>query len=233
MKLHPYLLLTLFLFLTGCASGQTQHIDSLQQILKDEEAQFVGAPLSEQTAAPSPRQGPPKLGLYVMPTGFLHHEFEWTDADRESLQAWTSGLQREGLISGASLLHLSSIKGNQWAQLRESAIRYGVDLLLIVDGAAAVNRYNNYKGTLLYWTILGSYYADGTHSEALCLVRGSLWNVHTRTKLAEEEAQGTSKVVGPSARIEDQDQVTEARRQALTQLMKKLRDDVARIGRER
>lgn len=150
MKLHPYILLALVLFPTGCASNQTQPIDSLQQILKDEEAQLVGAPLSEQTTAPSPRQGPPKLGLYVMPTGFLHHEFEWTDADRETLQAWTNGLQREGLISGASFLHLSSIKGNQWAQLRESAMRYGADLLLIVNGAAVVDRYDNYKGTLLY-----------------------------------------------------------------------------------
>lgn len=233
MTLPPYLLLALFLFLTGCASNQTPPIDSLQQILKDEEAQLVGAPLSEQTAAPSPRQGPPKLGLYVMPTGFLHHEFEWTDADRETLQAWTNGLQREGLISGASFLHLSSVKGNPWAQLRESAVRYGADLLLIVTGAAAVDRYNNYKGTLLYWTILGSYYADGTHSEALCLVRGTVWDVRRGTKLAEEEAQGTSKVVGPSGRIEDQDQVTEARRQALAQLMKKLREDIARANKER
>ncbi len=233
MKLPPYILLALFLFQTGCASNQTQPIDSLQQILKDEKAQLVGAPLLEQTAAPSPRQGPPKLGLYVMPTGFLHHKFEWTDADRESLLAWTNGLQREGLISGVSFLHLSSIKGNQWAQLRESAIRYGADLLLIVNGAAVVDRYNNYKGTLLYWTILGSYYADGTHSEALCLVRSTVWDVRRGTKLAEEEAQGIAKVVGPSARIEDQDQVTEARRQALIQLMKKLRDDIARVSKER
>jgi hypothetical protein len=233
MRLYPYILLALLLLPTGCASNQTHPIDSLQQILKDEEAQLVGAPLSEQTAAPLPKQGPPKLGLYVMPTGFLHHKFEWTDADRETLQAWTNGLQREGLISGASFLHLSSVKGNPWAQLRESATRYGADLLLIVNGAAAVDRYNNYKGTLLYWTILGSYYADGTHSDALCLVRSSLWDVRTGTKLAEEEAQGTAKVVGPSGRIEDQDQITEARRQALAQLMKKLRDDMIRIGRER
>ena len=233
MTLHPYILLALFLFSTGCASNPTKPIDLLQQILKDEEAQLTGALLSEQTAAPFPKQGPPKLGLYIMPTGFLHHKFEWTDADRETLQAWANGLQREGLISGSSFLHLSSVKGNQWAQLRESAMRYGTDLLLIVNGAAAVDRYNNYKGTLLYWTIVGAYYADGTHSDALCLVRSSLWDPRRGTKLAEEEAQGASKVVGPSGRTEDQNQVTEARRQALTQLMKKLRDDVARISRAR
>ncbi|MEK7236856.1 MAG: hypothetical protein AAB242_09550 [Nitrospirota bacterium] len=225
-----YMVLALLLFLTGCASSQGLHLDSLQQTLQDEEARFVGTLPSTSTANPSTRRGPPKLGLYVMPTGFLRHEFEWTDADRESLLAWTNELQRDGLISGASFMQISSIKGNQLTQLRESAIRYGVDLLLIVDGAATVDRYSNYKGILLYWTILGAYFADGTHSDALCLVRGALWDIHGEAKLLEEEAQGLSKIVGPAARVEDRGQITAARRQALTKLMEKLRDDFARTG---
>ena len=139
MQLHPYILLALFLFAPGCASNQMQPIDSLQQILKNEQAQLVEAPLSAPAAPPSRRQGPPKLGLYVMPTGFLHHAFEWTDTDREALRTWTTGLQQEGLISGGSFLHLSSVKGNHWAQLRESALRYGADLLLIINGTILVS----------------------------------------------------------------------------------------------
>jgi rhombotail lipoprotein len=225
-----YMVLALLLFLTACASSQGLPLASLQQTLQDEEARFVGALSSESTAKSSTRQDPPKLGLYVMPTGFLRHEFEWTDADREALLAWTNGLQRDGLIAGASFIQISSIKGNQLAQLRESAARYGADLLLIVDGAATVDRYNNYKGPLLYWTILGAFFADGTQSDALCLVRGALWDVRGETKLFGEEAQGLSKIVGPAARVEDQEGVTAARRQALTQLMEKLRDDFARTG---
>lgn len=224
----PRMALALLLFLAGCASSQGLHLDSLQQTLKDEETRFVGAPPSTSAVSPSTRQGPPKLGIYVMPTGFLHHEFEWTDADRESLLAWTKELQRDGLISDASFIQLTSIKGNQSARLRESAMRRGLDLLLIVDGAATVDRYNNYKGMLLYWTILGAYFANGTHSNALCLVRGAFWDVRGETKLFEEEAQGLSKAVGPAALVEDRDQVTMARRQALTKLMEKLRDNFAR-----
>jgi hypothetical protein len=113
-------------------------------------------------------------------------------------------------------------------ELRASAMRHKADLLLIVDGAATVDRYNNYKGPLLYWTILGAYFADGTHSDALCLVRGALWDLPGETKLVEEEAQGLSKIVGPAARVEDREGVTAARRQALSQLLEKLRDDFAR-----
>ena len=230
MNPRSYMVLAFSLFLTACASSQGLHLDSLQQTLQDEEARFVGALPLESTANSSTGQGPPRLGLFVMPTGFLRHEFEWTDADRGALLAWTNELQRDGLISGASFLHISSIKGNQLAQLRESAMRHGADLLLIVDGAATVDRYNNYKGVLLYWTILGAYFVDGTHSDALCLVRGALWDVRGDTKLFGEEAQGFSKIVGPTARVEDREGVTAARRQALTQLMEKLRDEFARTG---
>ena len=233
MNPRSYMVLALLLFLTACASSQGLHLNSLQQTLQDEEVRFVGALPSPSTANSSTRPGPPKLGLYVMPTGFLRHEFEWTDADRGALMAWANGLQRDGLISGASFIQISSIKGNTLAQLRESAARYGADLLLIVDGAATVDRYNNYKGPLLYWTIFGAYFANGTHSDALCLVRGALWDVRRETKLFGEEAQGLSKIVGPAARVEDREGVTAARRQALTKLMEKLRDDFAGTGSRR
>ena len=224
-----YIPLAPLLFLTACSSSQGLHLDPLQQTLQDEEARFVGTLPEKSLANPSTSPGPPKLALYVMPTGFLRHEFEWTDADREALLAWTNRLQRDSLISGASLVQISSIKGNRLRELRESAMRNNADLLLIVDGAATVDRYNNYKGPLLYWTILGAYVADGTHSDALCLVRGALWDVHGETKLVEEEAQGLSRIVGPAARVEDREGVTAARRQALSRLMEKLRDDFARV----
>jgi rhombotail lipoprotein len=226
-----YMVLAILLFLTACASSQGLHLDSLQQTLQDEEARFVGAPPSESTTNRSTRQGPPKLGLYVMPTGFLRHEFEWTDADRESLLAWTNGLQRDGLISGASFIQISSIKGNQLAQLRESAMRYGADLLLIVNGAAAVDRYNNYKGALLYWTILGAYLVDGTHSDALCLVRASLWDVRTGSRLFVDEAAGTATAVGPAALLDDRNTIAQAKTATFQQTLSGLKDRVRKITR--
>jgi hypothetical protein len=223
-----YMVPALLFFLTACASSQGLHLASLQQTLQDEEARFAGALSSTSTANPSIRQGPQKLGLYITPTGFLRHEFEWTDADREALLAWANGLQRDGLISGASFIQLSSIKGSRLAQLRESAARHGADLLLIVDGAATVDRYNNYKGVLLYWTILGAYFADGTHSDALCLVRGSVWDVKTGILLASEEAEGRAQTVGPAAFVDDHTVVLTARQQALATLLAALKERVLR-----
>jgi len=230
--MNPYssLMFVMLLLVTGCAGDHARYLATLTETLQGEEARFIGTYQAETLAKPSVRKGPPKLGLYVMPTGFLRHEFEWTDADRESLLTWTKDLQREGRISGASFIHLSSGKGNQLKQLRESARRYDADILLIVDGAATVDRYLNYKGVLLYWTIFGAYYVDGTYSDALCLVRGSLWDVPSGIRLVQEEGQGLSERVGPTAVLDDQKGVTEARRQALNGLMEKLRDAVVAEG---
>jgi len=174
------------------------------------------------------RAAAPALGLYLKPTGFLHREFEWSDRDRETVLAWGKGLQPSGMAASAGLVPQSSLKGNTLTELRASATRYGFDLLVIVDGAAAVDRYNNYKAPLLYWTILGAYFADGTESDALCLVKGSVWNVKTGALLFSEEAEGRAQAVGPAAFVDDDKIVLSARQQALAQLLTKLKSRLAR-----
>jgi len=223
MTTFTCILLPLLLILSGCTSSQGLHVESLQRTLQEEEARFAEVQPATSAPNPLPGQGPPKLGLYVMPTGFLRHEFEWTDADRETLLTWAHGLQRDGLISGALLIPNSSLQGNTLAPLLESAARYGADILLVVAGAAAVDRYNNYKSPLLYWTILGAYFANGTHSDALCLVRGSVWDVRTRTLRSSEETEGRAQTVGPAAFVDDQTMVLLARQEALATLLPALK----------
>ena len=205
--------------LSGCASSQGLDPKPLNELLRYEEERFIGAqPLTSVTARPLTLIAL-KLGLYLNPTGFFKREFEWTDGDRETVLTWANGLHASGIVAGASFVPQSSIKGNTLTELRESAARYGADLLLIFDGAAAIDRYNNYKASLFYWTILGAYLADGTHSDALCLLRGAVWDVKTGTRLSTDDAQDTAKQIGPAARVDDRTAVSQACRQALIQLL--------------
>lgn len=205
--------------LTGCAGSQGLHPESLNESLRYEEQRFIGEQSPKAIATNPSARSIPKLGLYLKPTGFLNREFEWTDGDREAMLAWAKGLSASRIVSEANFIPQSSLKGNTLTELRESAARYGADLLLIVDGAASIDRYNNYKASLLYWTILGAYLADGTHSDALCLLRGSVWEVKTGLRLFSDDARGTAQQVGPAARVEDQATVSQACQQALTQLL--------------
>lgn len=217
----------------GCAGSQGLHPEALHERLQDEMQRFIGGQppkaiatrQSGQTAA----QTAPKLGLYLKPTGFYQREFEWTSGDRDALLAWAKELSSNGRLASAGFIPQSSLKGNTLNELRESAARYGADLLLIVDGAAAVDRYNNYKAGLLYWTILGAYLADGTHSDALCLVRASVWDVKTGRGWFTEEREARAQQVGPAARIEDEVSVSNARREALSQLLAAVKERLAQL----
>jgi hypothetical protein len=216
--------------LGGCASSQGLSTDALQKAILQEESRFVDA--SAATGAPM-RPKTPKLGLYLKPTGFVHREFEWTSRDRDAVLA---SAQQMPLGEGGrtvGFLTLSSLKGETLTELRASAARYEVDWLLVFDGAAAVDRYNNYKAPLLYWTILGAYLANGTHSDAMCLLKATLWDVKTGTRLFQEEAKGETNTVGPAALVDDLQEIERARTLAMNRLLKRLKDRFSLLVEDR
>jgi hypothetical protein len=214
---------------TGCAGSQGLHPEQLRDNLEEEEARFVGPQSTQPSAENAPRTAARSLGLYLKPTGFLHREFEWTDRDRETVLTWAKGVQGSGAATSAGFVPLSSLKGQTLAELRASAARYGFDFLMVFTGAAAIDRYNNYKGPLLYWTILGAYFVDGTESDALCVVKASVWDVKTGSQLYSEEAESRSQSVGPAAFLDDDQVVLKARQEALTELLAKLKSRLTRL----
>ena len=219
MTFRSLALFTAVLIAGGCASSQGLSQQALMDVLREEQSRFIGPSAASGTPA---RPKGPTLGLYLKPTGHLHREFEWTGRDRDALLAWSRQLPLGNGGKSTGFLTLSSLKGQTMTELRATAARYGVDWLLIVDGAAAVDRYNNYKAGLLYWTILGAYMADGTHSDALCVLKATLWDVKSGAALFEEQAEAQTNVVGPAALVDDEREIERARTAAMNVLMERL-----------
>lgn len=224
LQYRAFVISICFLLPLGCASSQGLHLEPLNESLRYEEHRFIGEEPPKTLVTSPPGRTLPKLGLYLQPTGFLNREFEWTDGDRDTVLAWAKRLRSDGIASDGNFIPQSSLKGNTLTELRESAARYGADLLLIIDGAASVDRYNNYKASLLYWTILGAYFADGTHSDALCLLRSSVWDVKAGTRLFSDDAQGIARQVGPATQVDDRVAVAQACRETLPQLLATLKN---------
>jgi len=220
-----FIIASWMVFFAGCATSQGLHPDRLQVVLEQEESRFAGT--SSPVESP-PRRNAPTLGLYLTQAGFLHREFEWTTLDRDKILAWAKGLPLSGGKS-AGFVSLASLKGNNLTELKNSAARYGIDWVLVFDGAAAVDRYNNYKAGLLYWTILGTYLTDGTHSDALCLMSATLWDVKTGAQLFKQQAQGMTTKVGPAALVDDREEIERARTVALETLLQRLNDQFGAI----
>ena len=210
--------------LTGCTSSHGLDPKPLTELLRYEEQRFIGEEPLKSIAPRSPRGTLRKLGLYLKPTGFFTREFEWTDSDRDTVLSWAKALRSDGIAGDANFIPQSSLKRNTLTELRESAARYGADLLLIMDAAASIDRYNNRKAALLYWTILGAYLVDGTHSDALCLIRGSVWDVKSGTQLLTDEAQAIAQQLGPAVMVEDRATVSQACQQALKQLLTSMKN---------
>ena len=215
MIVVQYAGLLLASLVVGCASSHGLSVSQLQDLLKEEELRFIGPQPTRSHTAGAMRSAATTTGFYLKPTGFFKRGFEWTDADREIVLTWAKGIDANQPEPKYGFVPLSSLKGNTLRELRSAAARYGYTVLVVFDGAAAVDRFNNYKAPLLYWTILGAYLADGTQSDALSLVKASVWDVKSGALLFSEEAQGRSQSVGPAAFVDDDETILEARRRAL------------------
>jgi rhombotail lipoprotein len=156
----------------------------------------------------------------------------WLSADKDALVRRLKSLQDERIVSEVFLLADPTIQGYDVRKIRQAATRYGADLVVTFDGAAAVDRSNNYKAPLLYWTILGAYLAEGTQSDALCLARAAIWEVKHGLLLASEEAEGHAETVGPAAFVDDRVTLERARANALENLGRRISEQLKQWRRK-
>ena len=85
---------------------------------------------------------------------------------------------------------------------------------------SAVDRYNNFAA-LLYWTIVGLYLVPGTHSDALVMINGSLWDVRNEYLYATEEAEAVARTLGSAMLLEDVSAIDQAKQKAIGEFGKR------------
>lgn len=174
---------------------------------------------------------PFKLGVYLAPGGSNWRRAYWSNEEVNALLAYGDQLKDAGIVSDVRLVSDFTVEvrkpptffgysGSSLKDLRLAAARHGVDALLIVNSVSAVDRYNN-PAALLYWTIVGLYVAPGTHSDALVMISGSLWDVRNEFLYATEEAEGLAKRVGPSQLLEDVPTIDQAKQKAIVEFGRK------------
>jgi rhombotail lipoprotein len=125
----------------------------------------------------------------------------------------------------------ATLHGDNIREVKRVGARYGADVVLIVDGVAAVDRYNN-RYAWLYPTLLGAYLAPGTQSDALVMVTGSLWAVRSEWHAPIQTVEGVSKVVGSAVSVEDSAALLEAKQQAIQALARRVVDQLRLLGKE-
>lgn len=172
---------------------------------------------------------PLRLGVFFANHDFPHRQsvrtVEWLARDRDQLLRELAPLQDTHVLQDAFILMDATLRGEDILGIRQAGARYGVDLVLIVDGVAAVDRYNN-RLAWLYPTLLGAYLAPGTESDALVMVTGGLWAVRSEWHAPMQTVEGTSTLVGSAVLVEDIAALQEARKYAIQALGKRIVDQL-------
>lgn len=223
--------------LTGCAASKGFDRGALRSsagpVTTDQAIEDVLA-LKPQLPAPF------KLGVYLNSHSWIYKKRFWTDEEQNQLLAFGNQLKAAGIISDIYLISEDTVPGsNHWTfgstanrelkDLRLAAARYGADAVLLITDVSAVDRYNN-PAAFLYWTIIGAYVAPGTHSDALVMLRSSLWDVRNGYLYATQDAEGVAKKIGPALLLEDTASIDEAKKVAIADFGGKLTERLMRLN---
>ncbi len=211
--------------LSACASSQGFDRTAMNEVLHVEPTPIPESqPLASQGVHLSTAL---RLGVFFVNHDFPHKQsirtVEWLARDRDQLLRELAPLQNTHVLQDAFVLMDATLRGEDINGIRQAGARYGVDLVLIVDGVAAVDRYNN-RFAWLYPTLLGTYLAPGTESDALVMVTGGLWAVRSEWHAPMQTVEGTSTLVGSAVLVEDIAALQEAKKHAIRALGQRIVD---------
>jgi hypothetical protein len=205
--------------LAGCAGSRGFDQAAMREALQlDSLSTSENQSVSHQRTRPSP---PFRLGVFFtkhdVPNTPSIRKIEWLSADRDQLLHELAPLRDEQLLADTFVLTDVRLRGDDIKEIRQAGARFGADIVLIIDGIAAVDRYNN-RLAWLYPTLLGAYLVPGTESAALVMATGSLWASRSDWHAPIPTVEERLKAVGAAAFVEDNAPLQEAKTLAIRTL---------------
>ncbi len=235
VKLPTLLALILLTTISACSGSRGLNRHILQESFHDHPdvvtERDIAATLALQATLPRPY----RLAIYFKQEDFPSlpalQRVDWVSADADRVQRALAPIQEEGILQQSFLLANSTVQGSTFRDIRHAAARYNADAILIIDGASAVERYNN-GHAWWYATGIGTYFAHGTESHALFMMEGTLWDVRTGYLYGTQTAEGETTLIGPAPSLEDKTAVAEAKDVAMARFGKEIAD-MLRVLREK
>ncbi|MCC6141717.1 MAG: hypothetical protein IT389_13985 [Nitrospira sp.] len=224
MTRHPHRLLPLlFIALAACSTSQGFDRAEIQEALR-QQMPLGGARASEPPEAKNAAEhypslaGPFRLGIYFVRSEFPARQSvqsgEWLSAEKDRLAHRLDPLRTEQILRDVVVLAELAVQPLTSQELRRASTRHGIDLLLLVDGIGAVDRYNN-AYSFFYPTILGAWLAPGTVVDALFTIDGLLWDPQTGMAPDWHTAEGQAQRIGAAVLVENAEALKEAKGRAI------------------
>lgn len=213
-----WLLPVLFVTLPACSTSQGFDRGEIQESLH-QRLTFIGEPEPKASPEKLPNfAGPFRLGLYFVRTEFPArqslHTTTWISTEQDALVHRLSQLREDRIVSEIVVLAEPTALTLTRQELRQGALRYGIDALVVIDGIGSIDRHNN-AYSFLYPTIIGAWLSPGTVCNALFVIDSRLWNVRTDAFGDRQTAEGQAQTIGAAVLANDADVLKEAKRRAI------------------
>jgi len=214
------IIITILAVLTAsCATSQGFDRGRLEQQLATDKVEITDEEISRILKLKPQIKFPIRLGVYFKASPYSWSELEWNlDTVDDS---WVLELKKAGIISDVVLVSPLTVAKNDLKNIRMGAARHGADVVLVVDSAYDIDRYNSVSA-FLYLTIIGGYFAPGTHADALVLIKGAMWDVRNEYLYLTASAEGEAKKIGPAFLLENSESIRLAQEGAIANFEKEL-----------
>ena len=217
MRAHLVLIPALVLGAAACTTprgfdrGALRQNLATQMVVTEAEIQLV---LELEPQLPDPYT----VGVYFAPPSGAHGDvWKGESGDRERVLDRVRALERGGSVAKTVPISGIAAERSNLKSIRLAAARHGADAVLVVSGAADLDRYNNELG-LLYALLVTPLFVPGTVVDTLFVSHAALWDVRNGFLYASVEADGTSRQTRPAAIIDERDALLEAKARSLETL---------------
>jgi hypothetical protein len=210
-------LLPLVVLLAACATSRGFDRGAVGRELQ-EGMQITDTTIAEALARRP--QLPPRfrVGVFIRDVPARQAGWRWSGEEKDRIVKAVAGLEEVG---DAFLLSPMIAQGTDLTSLRLAAARHGADALLVVTGAADVDRYSNAL-VFSYFLVLPMLFIPASQAEALFLARAAMWDVRNEFLYLTAEAESVKKQVRPAAFIDERELVDAAKEETVSLLAREI-----------
>jgi hypothetical protein len=214
--------------LSGCASKGFNR-EALQSQLGVTKPVYDDKEIKEAYTKKPNLPRPFKLAIYFKAPKHSGRfpDWRWSESDKSSLDEIAADLKSRGVISEAFPIISSIVTDEDVRSLRLVAAKHGADALLIIGGAAQVDKYlNNWGWT--YALILPTLFVPGSEAETLFVTSATMWDVKNDYLYLTSESEATAKETYVAAfGKRDIDLIDEAKGRALQKLKEQIKSSIS------
>ncbi|HEX4923211.1 MAG TPA: hypothetical protein VFV50_03965 [Bdellovibrionales bacterium] len=187
----------LIVLLTGCATGFSRK--ALEEQVGVASPEFNESDIKTAYEKRPNLPKPFKLGVYFKtpsyarsaydPSPAIARDWRWSEKDKAFLDGVAADLKQRGLIADVFPLVSSVVGSDDLKALRLVAAKHQADAILIVSGAADVDRYAN-NWAITYLLLAPALFIPGSQADTLFLASATMWDVKNEYLYMTAEAEG-------------------------------------------